>query len=419
MKSVCIIVQNPYEIDIRVRRKAEALVAAGYTVDAIALHSKHSPSKRYDVQGVTVHTISLGKMRGSLIRYFFEYIAFFCAAFFKVSVLMHKRRYAVIDVNTLPDFLVFAAAYPKLLGAKVVLDMHELTPEFFMSKYDVTQNHWLVRISELLERISFKFPDHVITINDPVQNLFASRGLDRSKATVMMNAADDALFEPGTEMKGARADDGKLVLMYHGTLTRIYGLDIAIEGLSLVQREVPNAELWILGDGPEMISLKAHAEKLGVQSKVRFIGRVLPTEISNWLKLCDMGVLATRRDVFLDYSFSNKLTEYVIMGKPVIASELKTIRHYFSSGALAYFEPNNPQSLAAQIVRVARDVDLRKSLAKQARQEYAPISWSVMKGRYLRLVAQVCGAAAAEHKSAPLAGPVGSDSAQRPAVSTH
>lgn len=391
MKSICIIVQNPYEIDIRVRRKAEALVAAGYTVDAIALHSKHSPSTKYDVQGVTVHTVSLGKMRGSLLRYVFEYVAFFLAAFWKLAFLMRTRKYSVIDVNTLPDFLVFAAAFARLRGAKVVLDMHELTPEFFMSKYEVGRDHWLVRFSEFLERISFRYADHVITINDPVQDLFVSRGLDPEKATVMMNAADDALFATVNAPANPRGNDGKIVLMYHGTLTRIYGLDIAIKGLSLAQREAPNAELWILGDGPEMAALKKHAEDCGVAAKVRFIGRVLPTEISSWVQQSDIGVLATRRDVFLDYSFSNKLTEYVIMGKPVIASELRTIRHYFSPEALAYFTPNDADHLAAQIVRVSRDAGLRASLAKQARQEYVPISWAVMKNRYLNLIARLCG----------------------------
>ena len=390
-KAICIIVQNPYEIDIRVRRKAEALVAAGYVVDAIALHSKHSPSKRYDVNGVTVHTVNLGKMRGSLFRYTFEYVAFFIASFIKLGLLMRKRRYAVVDVNTLPDFLVFAAAHARLSGAKIVLDMHELTPEFFMSKYEVDRDHWLVRLSEFLERISFQFADRVITINEPVQDLFVSRGLDPAKAIVMMNAADGALFEAEAAVINPRGNDGKIVLMYHGTLTRIYGLDIAIEGLSIALRDVPNIELWILGDGPEMAALKERAEELNVSSKVRFVGRVLPTEVANWIKQCDVGVLATRRDVFLDYSFSNKLTEYVIMGKPVIASELRTIRHYFSPEALAYFEPNSAKSLAAQILRVVKDRELRAGLVKHARQEYVPIQWPVMKERYLNLIARLAG----------------------------
>src|SRR5437868_13605036 len=77
MKTICILVQNYYEIDIRVRRKAEALVAAGYSVDVLALASSFSKEKSYNLNGVNVCTLSLGKKRGSLVRYLYEYAAFF------------------------------------------------------------------------------------------------------------------------------------------------------------------------------------------------------------------------------------------------------------------------------------------------------------------------------------------------------
>lgn len=389
-KTACVVVQNPYEIDIRVRRKAEALVAAGYTVDAIALRSSHSPGKTYVVEGVTVHTISLGKLRGSLLRYLFEYAAFFLISSFKLIKLMRQRNYAFIDINTLPDFLVFAGWYPKLMGAKLVLDMHELTPEFFMSKYRAGEKHWFVRLSAFLERISFQYADAVITINEPVQQLFEGRGLAPGKSIVMMNAADDDLFSaPTSPVTRGNPKDSKFVMMYHGTLTNIYGLDLSIQALAKVQNEIPNAELWIIGDGPERASLEKLAKSLNIADRVRFTGRVLPQEVSHWLEKCDVGVLATRSDVFLDYSFSNKLTEYIIMGKPVIASRLRTIHHYFSDKALAFFQPNNSDSLAAQMLRLYSDECLRRELAEHARTEYAPINWKTMKRRYMKLAEQM------------------------------
>jgi glycosyltransferase involved in cell wall biosynthesis len=388
MSAVCFIVQNPYEMDIRVRRKAEALVAAGYSVDAIALRSAKSPEKEFTLNGVKVYTISLGKMRGSLGRYVFEYVAFVVIASLKLSALMRRRHYIAVDINTLPDFLVFAGWYARCKGAKLVLDMHEITPEFFMSKYAVGEKHWLVRLSTWLERISFRYADYVLTINEPIQRLLESRGLDRVKSTIIMNAADDLIFSGET----SPVEKGNaFVMMYHGTLTNIYGLDIAIEALRLAQKEIPNAEFWILGDGPERSNLEALARRLGIEKKVKFIGRVLPQEIPNWLKQCDIGVLATRSDVFLDYSFSNKLSEYIITGKAVISSRLRTIRHYFDEQALAFFEPNQPASLARQMVRVHDDKALRESLVMRARQQYAPINWSVMKERYLGLVNRICG----------------------------
>jgi glycosyltransferase involved in cell wall biosynthesis len=393
-KSVCILVQSHYESDIRVRRKAEALVSAGYSVDVLALRPSHSSSKNYTLNGVNVYTISLGKKRGALGRYLFEYLAFFAWAFCKLSFLHRNRAYAAVDVNNLPDFLVFAATWVKRMGVKVVFDMHEITPEFYTSKFGIQDKTRMVRLLERIEKASFDFADHVITINEPVQDLLVSRGLPVAKSTVIMNSADEALFgSKATEGVGAVSQNAPrvFVMMYHGTLTRIYGLDIAIQAFSRVHEQMPGAEFVVLGSGPERSSLEALCAKLGLGGKVRFLGSVLPQEVRHWLSHCDVGVLATRRDVFLDFSFSNKLSEYIIMGKPVIASRLKTVRHYFSEEALVFFEPNSAANLAKQMLSLFRNPQLRGQFAEKAKLEYAPINWTVMKRRYLELMAGITG----------------------------
>jgi glycosyltransferase involved in cell wall biosynthesis len=389
MKTICLLVQNHYDMDIRVRRKAEALVAAGFGVDVLALAGTPDRRGSYALNGVNVYTLPLGKKRGSRVRYAFEYLAFFCWASWKLSVLMEKRRYRVVDVNTLPDFLIFAGAYAKLRGAKLILDMHEITPEFYMSKYGLGESAWSIKLHKLLERLSFGFADHVLTINEPIAKLLEGRGLRASRTTVIMNAVDDALFaaaagEPPAESAGR--PEAQFVMMYHGTLTRLYGLDIAIEAFGIAHTEMPGAEFWILGGGPEKPALETLAQRRGISEKVKFIGNVLPQEVPQWLKRCQVGVLPTRRDVFLDFSFSNKLSEYIVMDKAAIVSRLKAIRYYFSEGAFAFFEPNDPADLARQMIRMYNSPAQRTQQAKQATQEYAPICWSVMKQRYLNTV---------------------------------
>lgn len=392
MKSICILVQNHYDMDIRVRRKAEALVAAGYAVDVLALRPIRASEESYVLNGVKVHTLSLGKQRGTLGRYVFEYFVFLLWAMWKLGRLSHRRPYAVVDVNNLPDFLVFAALIAKWKGAKMVFDMHEITPEFFMSKYQVAKDHWLVRLSRSIERISMRCADHVITINQPIQQLLEGRGLPPGRSTVIMNAVDESLFQQiagEASPPDPSAGKAKYVMMYHGTLTRIYGLDIALEGFGQAHADMPGAEFWILGKGPEEHALREQARRLGIETKVRFIGSVLPQEIPVWLRRSDVGVLATRQDVFLDLSFSNKLSEYIITDKPVISSRIRTIRHYFGEEALAFFEPGNPRDLALQMVRLYRDEELRVQFARQATKEYKPICWGVMKKRYLALVTKL------------------------------
>ncbi|PYR64395.1 MAG: hypothetical protein DMF91_00480 [Acidobacteria bacterium] len=388
MKSVCLIVQSIYAFDPRVRRKAEALVAAGYSVDVLALRLG-SGKKHCTLNGVNVYTISLGKMRGSLARYAYEYAAFFLWVFIRVPLLMRRRHYAVIDVNTLPDFLIFAPILARWMGASLILDMHEITPEFYMSKYGISHRSWLIRLLIWLERISFDFADHVLTVNEPIQSLLVRRGLAASKATVIMNAVDEARFASASNSARTATVSDRFVMMYHGTLTRMYGLDIAIEAFGIAHRDMPGAELWILGSGSEEVGLADLIRHCGLESKVKLVGLVPSGEIPGWLNQCDMGILPFRRDIFLDFAFPNKLPEFIVMGKVVAMSRLNAIRHYFSEEALAYFEPNSPSDLAKQMVRVYGDRGLRARLAATASEEYAPIRWNLMKEQYLTLVEEL------------------------------
>jgi glycosyltransferase involved in cell wall biosynthesis len=391
MKTICTVVQAYYEFDNRVRRKVKALVAAGFSVDVLALRSPGA-TKTYTLDGANVRTISLAKRRGSLARYAFEYVVFFLWVLGRLTVQMLRRRYAFIDVNTLPDFLIFASACVKWMGAKVILDMHEITPEFYMSKYGIAEESWWVRLLKYQETISIQFADHVITVNEPIQDLLVTRGLSKAKSTVIMNSADETRFTPYAE-RSVAPDQTKIarafVMMYHGTLTKIYGLDIAIEAFNVAQKEMPGAEFWILGSGPEAPSLTVLVERYALTAKVRLVGNIMPADIPGWLSKCDIGILPIRRDIFLDFVSPNKLSEFIVMGKAVIASRLKGIRHYFSEDALIYFESNNPLDLAKQMVRVYRDSDLRSRMAARAKEEYAPIRWDVMRERYLRMIENV------------------------------
>jgi glycosyltransferase involved in cell wall biosynthesis len=203
-----------------------------------------------------------------------------------------------------------------------------------------------------------------------------------------MNAADETRFDTSSIPSAALEprDRENFVMMYHGTLTNIYGVDIALEAFALAHKDMPGAELWILGSGPEIGLLTNLAQARGLASKVRLVGQVASIEIPAWLTQCDVGILPIRRDVFLDFAFPNKLPEFIIMGKTVLVSRLKAIRHYFSEDALAYFEPNDPADLSQRMVRLYRDPQLRARLALRAREEYEPIRWDVMRERYLGLI---------------------------------
>jgi Glycosyltransferase Family 4 len=122
----------------------------------------------------------------------FEYSAFFLSAFAQASRLHLRRRYDVVQVNTLPDALVFAAAIPKLFGARVILDLHELMPELYVSKYG--HRRFGVRLMALMERMSASFADRVLTVSRPTWQVLVRRGIPLSKLEIVMNSADERIF---------------------------------------------------------------------------------------------------------------------------------------------------------------------------------------------------------------------------------
>lgn len=391
MIRICFVVQNVYDTDPRVRRKAESLAGEGYSVDVLALRSEAAEASSYSLNGVNVRTLALGKRRGSLSRYAFEYTTFFFWAFAALSIQMLRNPYDIVDVNTLPDFLIFVGSFARLLGAKLVLDMHEITPEFYISKYGIGADSLVIRALTWLEWLSTRFADHVITINEPIQHLLESRGLRASRSTIIMNSVDETRFARQTGVSGElpRPGERRFVMIYHGTLTHLYGLHVAVEAFALAHREMPGAEFWILGSGTEKTALIELSRRLGVSAHVRFVGQVDPAEIFDWLAQADVGILPILRDRFLDFAFPNKLPELIVMGKPVLISRLKAICHYFSEDALAYFEPNDPTDLSRQMIRLYRDPQLLTALAQKANEEYYPLRWEVMRRRYVDLIEAV------------------------------
>jgi glycosyltransferase involved in cell wall biosynthesis len=387
-KNICIVVQNYYDTDPRVRREAEALLQAGFQVDVLGLMPPSRGEKCYQMNGVQIYTLHVDKSRGGKISYLLEYLTYFLMAFFWLTKQTFWRRYDIVQVCTLPDFLVFATLIPKLFGTKIVLDMHEVMPEFYISKYQVSESSWMIRALKWQEKASMKFADRIITINEPICQLLVSRGADPEKVTIIMNSSDESLFS-GVINNPGQNTDGIFRMMYHGTVTRIYGLDIAVRALSIAQESIPIAELWIIGEGPEVENLKSLSSQLLLGDKVKFIGSMPQQEIPSWLAQCTLGILPTRKDVFLDLSFSNKLTEYIIMKKPVIVSRLKAIQYYFSDKALAYFDPENENDLARKMIEIYDNISLRERLVEQADKEYLPIRWDVMKQRYINLLSSL------------------------------
>lgn len=383
---VCAVAHTYYPEDPRVRREAEALRRAGYRVDVVCLRQT-GEARTERVEDITVYRMPVRRHRGgSKLVYGVEYAMFALLAALRITVLHLRRGYDLVHVHNLPDFVVFAAAAPKCLGARVILDLHDLTPELYAAKYGPDAPQRLQSAVQWIERLSVGFADHVLTASPLFKQRLIARGVPPEKISVVMNSVDDSCL-PTSRNRCSSAEPGRrFLLFYHGTLARRYGLDLAISAVGRLREHIPGIRLDIYGRGEEQEHLETLVADLGLEGHIRFGGYIEASQVMSRAAQADIGIVPLRKNQHMDLAFPTKLFEYVAVGVPALVSRTSAVQCIFSPEAVAYIQPDDVQGIADRALRLYREPDRRDAMAKQALAEYEPYSWSKTREEYLRIV---------------------------------
>ena len=138
-RRAAVLLFSHYPADPRPRRAAEALAAQGVNVDLICLRDG-DVSRHIETYGnINVTRVRLKRHRGGKLGYVGQYAAFVLASFFYLASRSLTRRYDLVHVHNMPDVLVFAAIVPKLLGAKIILDLHDPMPELMQTIFKLPE----------------------------------------------------------------------------------------------------------------------------------------------------------------------------------------------------------------------------------------------------------------------------------------
>ena len=349
-----------YESDNRVMRYAETLAQRGDEVEVVALRRGADVPREEVLGGVRVFRIQdrFGKTQQSKAGYLWPLLRFLIVASTWLTRKHWRRRYDLVHVHNIPDFLVFAAWYPKLTGAKVILDIHDIVPEFFGSKFAVGPHSPLVRALRLVEKLSAALADHVILANHLWLEKYAARSARREKCSVFLNHVDAQMFRPNP----TRKPNGKPLILFPGGLQWHQGLDIAIRGFDKLRRQLPEAQFHIYGEGnmkPELVRLAA---ELGLNGSVRFFEPLRLHEIAGVMANADLGVVPKRADSFGNEAYSTKIMEFMSAGVPVAVSETRIDRFYFDDSLVRFFESGNPDALAAAMLELLGNAQLRQGM---------------------------------------------------------
>jgi len=384
---IAMLAHSYYEEDPRVRREAEALVAAGHRVDVFALRRPGDPS-RVTVDGVAVHRLDVQRHQGAPLRvYLREYASFFVRSMVALTRSHVRRRYDLVQVHTLPDFLVFAALPVRLAGVPVILDLHEAMPEFFSARFGARRGGLGVRLLRFQERLACGFATAVVTVNQALGERLVGLGVDPRKITIVPNAPSLVRFSPAAYPTRSFMADGTLRLVYTGALSPTYELDVVLEAIARLRKDDPDLDvrLELYGRDFAEVPLPDIAERVGVEDRVTFHDRIPIDAVPGALAATDIGLAPTRRTPFTDYSLSTKVFEYAAMGRPIVASRLPMVVATFGDDVVTY-EPGSAGDLARAVREVVRDPDARRARVERARARVSDLSWEVESLRYLALV---------------------------------
>jgi len=377
-----------YESDSRIIQYARALTRRGDSVDVIALaHDEASPVEVID--GVNVYRVQQREINErTVFSHLFRILRFLLVAM-AVMVWKHLRKpYQLVHVHSVPDFLVVAALPLRMTGVPVILDIHDILPEFYASKFRAVQNSVIYRVLLIVEKWSARMANHVIIANHLWYDRLIQRSVTKEKCSVICNYPNRDVFSPRPKTKR----HGRFLLMYPGSLNWHQGVDVAIRAFAQVSPRIESAEFHIYGEGPERPNLENLVEELCLQHKVQIQNYRPTSEIARLMAMADLAIVPKRASSsFGTEAASTKVQEFMAVGVPVIVSRTRIDTLYFDESMVRFCESENVDALANAIIELYAHPEQRRKLVEGANRHIQQNNWDVKQHEYLSVVDSLIG----------------------------
>jgi glycosyltransferase involved in cell wall biosynthesis len=226
---------------------------------------------------------------------------------------------------------------------------------------------WRRRLFIFLERRAAKMAHKLIAISQPLQDWGLRLGIGKPEQyTKIYSGIEIEKFRIPVDVPRLRKDLGLAETDFvFGLVAKLWdgkGHMTAIEALPRILEEAPNARLVFVGDGYLRPALEAHAKKFGVEKQVVFTG--FRKDIAELNAMFDLAILISDFE-----GMGRVLLEAMVMGKPVIATNVGGIPDVVRDGRTGFLiPPGDPAKLAEKVIQLARDPGLRQSMGAAGEQ---------------------------------------------------
>lgn len=216
----------------------------------------------------------------------------------------------------------------------------------------------------------------IIVISEGLKKKFVEKGYPAAKILVAPDAIDPAEFDIPESQEEARVKLGlptdRKIAMYVGHLFEWKGADMLV---AAAQSLGPDIQV-VVGGGTEQDVAKLRS--MDHAGKVRFEGFIEFSRLPLYLRAADILILPNKKDGGISefYTSPLKLFAYMAAGKPIIASDLPSLREVISEETAFFVEPNSPDALASAIGEVLADPAQAGRRAHAAREAAQSYSWA-------------------------------------------
>jgi glycosyltransferase involved in cell wall biosynthesis len=231
--------------------------------------------------------------------------------------------------------------------------------------------------------------DAVIAICEGIRQDLLRRGLAAEKITLVPNAVDNARFAAAKprDMKIAQSLglEGTFVLGFIGSFYRYEGLDLLLQAFGSLRDSLPSARLLLVGGGPEEAVLLEKSRALGLEDRIKFVGRVPNEAIEAYYGLLDLAVYPRRTSRLTELVTPLKPLEAMAYGIPVLASAVGGHRELIEDRKTGHlFAADSVDALCSAILAAARNQDVLTLTAKAAKDYVTKQrDWAVVAANYV------------------------------------
>jgi teichuronic acid biosynthesis glycosyltransferase TuaC len=282
--------------------------------------------------------------------------------------LSHEKYDAILGLWLYPDCFAGALA-SRIYGIPLISvgfgsDLNILSKNVLlkpMIRFALRSSKRIIVVSEALKK-------EILNIDPSLEE----------RTEIIPNGTDLNIFKPMDRdecRKRLEIPLGKKVILYVGNLIRIKGADILVEAFSNYCRSSNegNVDLFLVGDGNLRSELERKIQDMGIQSRVRFLGRQPHGMIPLWMNAADVICLPS-----LFEGCPNVLVEANACGKPIVATNVGGIPELVSNNSGILVPPGDSRELAE---------GLRKALTMDWKNyERANRSWDIVASGYFRQI---------------------------------